>query len=237
MKLRRSFYLILLTSLFLGACSLSNDEDPGINVLSTSFDFNESKSGWEGDFADYKIVDSTLSELEFSYGSLPDNISNNKALALSGDNKGEHLFMFIKKKILGLTPNTEYTIVYDIEFASNAPYGSIEADSVSLKVGATASEPKRIIDEDYYRLNIDKGLGGIGGSDMVVIGKIGVENSTQTYDLTTKGNTISSAYPYFAVKTNSLGEVWLIIGTDSAYKGRTKIYYSKVNVILSASNY
>jgi hypothetical protein len=51
-----------------------------------------------------------------------------------------------------LNPNTNYTVTFDIELASNAPDGSIgiggsPANSVFLKAGATLIEPLAIAND------------------------------------------------------------------------------------------
>src|SRR5688572_29041821 len=132
------FCLILLTG-----CSLS-DENQGISVFSVSFDFNQSDEGWRGDFSDLPSNedDSGFYELKYAFTDLPANLGVRKGIMLSGNNHSDDLFMFIKKKITGLSPNTSYTLVFEVELASNAPKGSVgiggsPGESVFLKAGAS----------------------------------------------------------------------------------------------------
>ena len=192
--------------------------------------------GWGGDFADYKIKDSVLCDLKIESTALPSNLSvNQKSIKISGTNWGDNLFMFLKKKVSGLKPNADYTVVFEVELASDAPLGSAKGDSVFLKVGAISQEPKAIKEGDYYRMNINKGVGYVGGSDMVVIGTIGTSYNAQGYSLIQKSNDTNSSTPYILGHTNDKGELWLIVGTDSTYRGFSSIYYTSVTVVISIS--
>ena len=110
----RNFSLILLT-IFCG-CSLSND-DPSASIFTASFDFSESQAGWEADFSDMPAspADSLFYELKFAYTTLPENLGEQQSLMLSGHNHSDDLFMFIKRKVSGLIPNTTYTLVFEVE--------------------------------------------------------------------------------------------------------------------------
>jgi hypothetical protein len=68
---------------------------------------------------------------------------------------------------------------------------------------------------------------------MKVIGNIAVAATTDSYTFITRSN--SSANQPMIVRSNSKGELWLVIGTDSDYEGLTSIYYTGVNVVLSIS--
>src|SRR5688572_2583218 len=157
----RYIFLLLLISLF--GCSQSDDA-PSISVFSASFDFNQSQDGWEADFTDLPayLDDTSFYQLKFEYTNLPSNLGDRKSLMLSGDNHSDDLFMFIKRRVTGLMPNTSYNVVFKVELASNAPAGSVgvggsPGESVYLKAGASGIEPKKIAESDRYVLNIDKG--------------------------------------------------------------------------------
>jgi hypothetical protein len=230
MNLRRSLFLFFFIGLF-GGCASSDDE--GIQVFSATFRFSESQNAWSGAFADYKVSDSLASELYFGYENLPSNLATNqKSLMLSGKNVGENLKMFIKKKITGLSPNSEYTLVYDIIFASDAQVGVASGDSVQLIAAAFTHEPIVKEVDGYYRLTLANS--GYNQNDLLQIGTIG-NTSSQGYDFVTAGNT-TSAYPYILGRTNSNGEIWLYVGTNSYYKDLTTIYFSYINVVFSRSN-
>jgi hypothetical protein len=145
--------------------------------------------------------------------------------------------MFIKNKVTGLAPDTEYSLVFDIKAVSNAPGTSNDNGSpgndVFLKVGASSTEPKKIVAENDCVLNLDKGLApNVPGTDLIVLGNITVEPSGYSYIQRTNSNYNAP----FIARTNGNGELWVIVGTDSAYAGTTTIYYSVVDIIFSAPN-
>jgi hypothetical protein len=227
--------------MLLYGCSLS-DDDPGISVFSVSFDFSQSEDGWKADFSDLpsNIQDSSFYELKYDYTNLPANLGGQKAIMLSGNNHSDDLFMFIKRKITGLAPNTSYTMVFEVELASNAPKGSAgiggsPGESVYLKAGASEIEPVKKIHGDSYVLNVDKGNQSTEGSNAIVLGNISIPSTTSGYQLITRNNASPSSQPFIA-KSNSAGDIWLMIGTDSGFEGTTTVYYTKVNVLFSVPN-
>ncbi|MEO7987926.1 MAG: hypothetical protein ABI663_00190 [Chryseolinea sp.] len=235
MKKRIAYCIIILA--FTSGCS---DDGLGFSIFSNSSDFSTGPQGWVGDFADYPtgIDDSSFYELRFEYTDRPENLGPvQKAIMLSGNNHSDDLFMFLKKKINGLQPNTDYTVVFEVELASNAEknntgVGGAPGESVYVKAGASIIEPKKIVDGNNYRMNIDKGNQSTDGDDMKVIGNIAVESAE--YNLITRSN--SSQSTPFIVRSSALGELWLIVGTDSGFEGVTTLYYTKINVVFSSSN-
>ena len=70
--------------------------------------------------------------------------------------------MFIKKKITGLVPESNYTIDLKVDFASNAAsnmvgVGGAPGEGVKIKAGAVSVEPIKVLNtpENWYRMNID----------------------------------------------------------------------------------
>lgn len=236
----RYIFPLLLISLF--SCSPS-DETPSISVFSASFDFNQSQDGWEADFTDLPsyVDDTSFYQLRFEYTNLPSNLGDRKSLMLSGNNHSDDLFMFIKRKITGLIPNTYYNVVFEVELASNALAGLVGAggspgESVFLKAGASGIEPKKIAQSDKYVLNIDKGNQSTSGDNATVLGDISVPSSSPEYVLISRSNASSEGHQPFIAQSNDAGEIWLVVGTDSGFEGVTTVYYTKVNVVFSASN-
>lgn len=231
----RVFFIGFLTiSLF--SCSLE-DSKPGITIFSETFDFREELYGFTAGFSDFPAGkdDSTLYELRFAYTQEPEG---NFAIMISGNNHSDDLFMFLKKRLSGLKPSTDYTITYNVEFYSNARAnvsGIAPGEGVYLKVGATDLEPKSVIDKGKFIMNIDKGNEDKDGADMVNIGDVSVPDDTNGYIKTYRSNASSIDKP-LKVRTNNEGDLWLIVGTDSAIEGVTTLFYSSISVVLSSSN-
>lgn len=202
-------------------------------LLTYEYDFAQSDHGWTGMFSNYAMSDSVEDELRFEYTDLPSNLGTEKAMMFFGNNLDGDLFMFMKKQITGLRADTEYTIAFDIEFASNV-YSSLgsQATNVYLKAGASTSEPEKILNGDIYLPNFDKGSLSGSGSDMMVIGDISKEEDNNPgYGIVNRNNTKAA----FNAKSNAAGELWLIVGVDSGFEGITTIYFTNINAVFSIS--
>ena len=236
--MKRRLIIVFLIMVGMAGCDLEADQ--GINLYADVYDFNNGQQGWEADFTDYpaSTQDSLTYELTFSYTNLPSNLGSRKGIMMSGKNYSDDLFMFMKKKVAGLAPNTYYTIVFEVELASNAPTGAVgiggaPGEGVYLKAGAVSIEPRKVIDGSSYTLNVDKGNQSESGSNLVVLGHIGVAPNTTEYTLITRSNETTTT-PFIA-RTNNLGELWIIVGTDSGFEGTTTVYYTKLGIVFTTS--
>lgn len=68
---------------------------------------------------------------------------------------------------------------------------------------------------------------------MQVVGTIGIAAGTTQYTEVYRNNNSANA---FRITTNNNGEAWVIIGTDSGYKGTTTLYYTSVDVLFNQAN-
>lgn len=219
-----------ITILILG-CS-DNDITP-TTTEEFSFDFQNDTQSWEEGFADYPVGEEDFYELNYKFSALPKPLNTSEfSLLQTGNNHSDDLFMFIRKQIDNLTPNTNYMLSFEIEFASNVAdhqdgVGGSPGEGVTIKAGATSIKPEKVIVESDYKMNIDKGNQSIGGSDMLVIGDFSNDTNENEYTLKTL-----IANNILTVTTNNQGNLWLIIGTDSGFEATTTIYYNLIKVKL-----
>lgn len=238
--MKSSRILIIWVGMLLAACGVVGEPpvaDSGLLISSFLFDFSQEQYDWQADFADYPVDSAKAAEYQLSaqYTARPENLGNSiSAMMLTGNNQGEKLFMYMKKKVTGLAPDVNYTVIFDIELASELSARGLGKE-VLLKAGATYSEPKTMIEDGNHVLNVDKGENVDRGEDMLPLGNIGTTESSKNFQLITRSNGETTSGPFIA-KSNSKGEMWLIVGTEAAFHGVTTVYYSKVNVVLSSSN-
>lgn len=221
-----------ITALFLIGCADGGStQNAGSHY---NYTFAVDNQGWTGGFADYEKDSEAIYELQFNHSTLPAPLDQNDgAVRISGNNRSDDLFMFMKTKLTALDANATYKINFTIEFASNAADGMIGAggapgESVTIKAGAVDYEP--IVQEDengYIRMNINKGNQTGSGTNMIAIGDFSNDSDEAVYRLKTVGNTTP-----FQARADENGTLWLIIGTDSGYEGTTTIYYNTVTVDL-----
>jgi hypothetical protein len=213
-------------------CTLSNDN---ITVFSYSYEFSNSEEGWDGDFADYPEDDSIFYQLKFKRDTVPGTNGNRKGLMLSGNNHSDDLFMFLRKKLSGLKPNTTYRVLFNVRFASKEKTGAVGAggapgESVFVKAGITLQRPAKILTDGMYRMNVDIGSQSQAGDDVMVLGHIGVAANTERFTEVFRNNNSTNS---FLITTDQSGDVWVLIGTDSGYEGITTVYYTNIDIFFN----
>ena len=227
--------ILFLTLIFL--LFNCNKEDENVitypETLELTYDFQNDNQSWEGDFADYPLGEESFYELSYELSNLPTPLNTNSgALKQSGNNHSDDLFMFIRRQINGLKPNTNYRVSYEIEFASDVADGQVgvggpPGEGVTIKAGAVITKPEKVNQSGFYQMNIDKNNQANSGSDMVIIGDF--SNDTNQNEYTLK-NLVAN--DILTVSTNGSGELWLVIGTDSDFEATTTIYYNLIKVKL-----
>jgi hypothetical protein len=236
MKLCSKAILAAFLTLF-SACSLDEGDKLALLIFSEEFDFNEGEHGWIHGFSDYPAdpADSSLFDLTYAYtDDLPESILTKRSIMLSGKNLNKDLFMYLKKEITGLKPDTDYTLTFNVELASDLSSNSADkSGSVFLKAGAILTEPKSVIASGNYVMNIDKGDQEAAGKDMVSLGDIATPTTNTGYTLISRNNIMADSR--CVARTNSDGSLWLIIGTDSNLEGTTTVFFTRVSIVFSAS--
>ncbi|MFM8887313.1 MAG: hypothetical protein ACKOKC_13000, partial [Chthoniobacterales bacterium] len=106
------------------------------------FDFAASDHGFVSGFADHPPdIDPALYDFVADRRARPANLGGATALFIGGSNRSDDLFMFWKKRITGLPPETAVRLTMEIEFASKYAVGLIgiggaPGESVIVKAGA-----------------------------------------------------------------------------------------------------
>jgi len=235
MKTIQLYSLLLLMGL-LTFTACDDDDDMDFD-FSFEYDFAQSQHGWTGDFADYPVGEEDFYELSFAYENLPAPLdTTQKALEIIGSNRSDDLFMFTKKKLTGLSANTEYTVQFDLQLASQYPENSVGIGGSPgaanyLKVGASTVEPQKVATDDFYQLNVDKGNQSQGGADAVVVGTLGIPGDDFVYTLIERNNDEQS----LQATTNADGELWVFIGVDSGFEGLTRYYITEADITLTVA--
>ena len=227
---------LVLIVMLLAGCSQA------VEPVTVDFDFSETDQGWQGSFTDYPVgFDPDIYELEFGHNPLPEELGRDaKGLMLKGANRSDDLFMYLRKELTDLAPDTEYKVVIELEFATDAPAGAVgiggpPGEALFVKVGAATEEPLPIVGEmggePYYTLSADKGWQSEGGDNAVVVGDAAkVENDEfDVYEL----KTLSNANSPITIRSDSAGNLWVFVGTDSGFEGTTVLYYTSITITLT----
>lgn len=223
--------LLLVSGTLFTAC---DDDEDNAALFEFNYDFATNANGWTGDFTDYPVGQDTFYQLSFKHDTLPAPLDKTKkGLRLHGSNHSDDLFMFTKKKLTGLAPNTEYTVDFEFELASNLPTSSVgigggPGTATYVKVGASATEPKKVAKNNFYELNLDKGNQSQSGKDAIVVGTLGITGDAFVYKLIQRNNEEIA----FKAKTDSEGNLWVFTGVDSGFEGIQTFYVTKANIRL-----
>lgn len=224
----------LLLALF-AAC-----DSPTNGVLEQSVEFDLTRAvgadGWQSGFADYPVEAEASMNLVAGHDPLPSGLSLQGAgLRSAGTNHSDDLFMFWKRRVSGLRPSARYNVEFMVEFATRAPSGCVgtggaPGESVYLKAGAAGSEPAPVVEQEggvaTRRMNVDKGNQAQGGPAGEVLGHIG-GSSTDCDNAGWEVRRLESPAGITAT-TGTEGELWLLVGTDSGFEGRTEVYYTRL---------
>jgi len=227
--MQRLALVMVFSGLFLSGCDveLISGKDKAYN-----FNFNSGAQGWTAGFSDYPADNAAIYQLESGIRTLPGETST-KGFYLSGMNRSDDLFMFLKNQFSGLEPSTKYYARVRLSFLSNAGVdcvgvGGAPGESVYLKFGYGDKEPKQ---EGYY-LNLDKGQQSQSGSHAKVIGDVAAQGAAcdgSAFAEKTVQTTTSQRIPLYS---DGQGKVWVFVGTDSGYEGLTSLYYKSIEIAL-----
>ena len=155
---------------------------------------------------------------------------------LQGHNRSDDLFMFLKRRVEGLRPETAYSVTVSLDLATNVPAGLVgiggsPGESVHVKAGASAVEP--LVEQDdagYLRINIDKGNQATGGEAMINLGNVAHPEVTgDEYKIKTMHH---EGRPLEVISDDG-GRIWLIVGTDSGFEGLSAFYYARITYIFT----
>ena len=220
-------------TVLLVACGDSADE---AFESPATFDFDDEEHGWVPGFADLPAVDveNNSYDLDSGWGPLPSELGGSGVFS-AGTNRSDDLFMYWKREVRGLEPDTGYSLTFDLTVATNVAGGLVgiggsPGESVFIKAGASAIEPEAIEDEaGWLRMNTDIGVQSEGGDDAIVVGTVANEHLPEDADGSQFARMeLSSELLDFTARTDADGALWLIVGTDSGFEGRTTIWYDVV---------
>lgn len=209
-----------------------NGASNGSNNQRLVFDFASGPQNWAGGFADYPANNSAIFELTTDYRPLPTPLDSAKsALFISGINRSDDLWMFYKRRVTGLRPNSLYRVQFEVQFATETArgcggVGGAPGESVFVKAGASTVEPMAVVDNaDDYRFNVDKGNQAQPGTSALVLGNVA---NTRDCALPAQWELKTLNSPdTLSVRTDANGTLWLFFGTDSGFESLTRLYYTR----------
>jgi hypothetical protein len=215
-------------------------QDRVVEGIQADYVFASRQLGWQADFSDYPVGREADWEIDAGLRTPPAELGwQGKGFLLSANNHSDDVFMYLRRQITGLKPNTAYQVRIAVTFGSAGTSGSVgiggsPGDSVFLKAGATTNEPQRIVNEAAdWRMTIDKADQGEGGADMGVVSTIANGIKAEDASDPPAYREVERTYVHpTSVMTDAQMRLWVIVGTDSGYEGTTTLYYRAISVRL-----
>jgi len=200
-----------------------------------SWDFTLSEEGWSPGFCDLPADHDTSYALTAERRGLPAELDTTRwGFFLSGSNHSDDLFMFLKRRITGLRPDTRYRLYASVRIATNAPTGCAgiggpPGESVYLKFGAADQEPRPVEQDGFLRLSVPQGSQAAESEHALVLGDI-ANGSRQCLDTPYRFKTLRTGSRWLEAETDGQGGLWVFVGTDSGFEGVTSIYYDMISI-------
>lgn len=226
---------ISIFTIFSVGCGGGSGSGSEKDVMIYQFDLNDSDHRWIVGFADYPAGEEVFYELSSEWKQLPVPLEVLNGINVSGNNHSDDLFMYIKRELSGLKPNTRYSLSFNSQIATNADSGCVgiggaPGESVVVKVGATSYEPiANQQSQGSIRMNLDYGNQSVGGSDAIVVGNL-ANTQTDCIDNIYEQKDFDNVASTFEVFTEQEGTLWALFATDSGFEGTTSIYFTYLEI-------
>lgn len=197
----------------------------------------EDLDGWVPGFSGPHGLDGRRERTRAGHGPLPlDPDARGVFLAT----RGEGFFLFLKRRLAGLSPGHPYRVGFDVELATDMPALAAgdrpgPAARVWCKVGAAPFEPQPVRTPlgVLMRMNVDVGLGASGGGEARVLGDLaGAPDAEPDASGWRRVELDDAASEPLVVTSAEDGTLWLYVGVDTGGVERTALYVDRVVVRL-----
>ena len=205
-----------------------------------NFRFCADSGGWFAGFSDLPAdqLGGDLFALSFRRARVPHAPSADRLLGLrvSGHNRSDDLFMYVKRQLTGLAPNAAYAIDLRFTLYTNAGRGCVgiggaPGEAVYVKAGAVTFEPEAVEDEfGDLQLNLDKGNQAQGGDDAAVLGDLAAAGANCAGTVYVPKRFAATGPDALVGETDRDGNLWVLIGTDSGFEGLTTWYITHIRL-------
>lgn len=230
-----TFRSLLFTGAIASACALSacggGAVPPTPQIASV---FTSGTDGWKGAYADYS-ADTQPTDVVWESRALPAPLSGN-AYFTGGTNKSDDLFIYSTRRFSGYAPSTQYRLSFEIEIATNQSSGCFgvggsPGESVYVIAGAAPTEPKTVLKDGEYRVNLERGNQATAGTSSQVLGNVAnsvLNCGPQVYQT----KIVKSTVP-LNVKSDANGDLWVFFGIDSGFEAKSTVFYKSIKIAVA----
>jgi hypothetical protein len=226
--------LTLTSGLTLSACGGADDISTEPIIVAVTFD--HIPPAW------------TLGDSDYTDGTEPSNVTlsltdtlpapiQQRAVAISGTNRSDDMYAYIKRPVTGLAPSSVYQAEVSVTLAASVPQGCLgvggsPGESVYVKTTVSGSEPQTVRQNSgEWALSIDKGNQANSGTEGQTLGHI-ANSATDCRYGTIERKTLRTTTP-ITVTTDAQGRVWWGLGQDSGYEAGSTLVLLNATLTLS----
>jgi hypothetical protein len=202
------------------------------------FAFCHDSGGWVASFPDLPAdeLEGELFALSFRRAAVPDQPELIRGLRLSGANRSDDLFTFLKRQFAGLVPGARYAVGLHATLYTEAGRGCVgiggaPGEDVTVKAGAVPFEPLAVSENGVLRMNLDKGEQASGGADAVVLGDLAADRARCEGGVFVPKR-FATAGEAILGEADDDGNLWVILGTDSGFEGTTTYFVTALRLRL-----
>ena len=230
------------------SCSDSDSTDPLLppaqkQSLLLDYSFSESAQGFSIDTADHSVEHPLNFRIKSEMANLPAPYEFRKGILFEWSNYSDDMKGYIKKKITGLSKNSQFQVDFKVEVLSSIPEGCLgiggaPGESVVVAAALLTEEPIKTVESksggqffyEHFYIYID----GIREdlNDFAQMGHIGLPIPCNDYTLNNPVWEIKSLTnnDNFFVTTNSTGEAWVYVSIDSGFEGVSTFYLAELEL-------
>lgn len=225
--------VILLTAGgMLTGCNVTNEDSIEPDTV-YEYDFRGNEASWEPFFTDYNLDREEDMNLQAEYRPLPKPLdTTDMGHFISAVNLSDDVKMMFRKHVGNLEADTEYTVRFELRFATSVPSGCVgiggpPGEAVRVIADVSQARPEPFIEGDYFRLNIQHSGDSRQWYQNAIMGDIA--NSRECEDgYQYEIKEVTSGPGHATVTTDESGSVWLMFGTRSGFEGQTDLYFTHV---------
>lgn len=230
--------LVFFCLLGIIACDTSPNPPQSTDAEAVArYDFeSDGTQGWTTGVSDYPLdtLDGVVN-FESGIASVPNSLNGGSGLRVAGNDPKADLFLFIKQQFGPLQTNRSYQLAFNIALATqNLGTDTLTVNDnvdLALKIGSSKQEPiveegidSSVLGYPAFLLNIDKGNGSQGGTDLDFTGLVRIGTAPQE-----ASEVVEIGFSLIGT-TDSNGFLWITIGTDSQTGVPHAVFYEGLTI-------
>ena len=159
----RSTHRVMLLTVIFPAMSISLSPPAALaqdgDEVELTFDFETDAQGWTVGFVDLPVdYGQSIYEPAHGHGPLTDGLEGG-GIFVQGHNRRDDLFMFLKRQVDGLMPDTAYEVSVSMDLATNVPAGAFgiggsPGESVFVKRGRPPPRQEPPLPDSPYDIGL-----------------------------------------------------------------------------------